>query len=279
MDRLRVSGLGVGVELQLSGSRSEDLGGLLRSAWARCLDRPAELEADPITLSLETPAGASEPASPRGSAQIWTNDADSLMVMATQAVTAALIKAQAGRLLMFHAGALSHPDTGASVVFVAPGGTGKTTLARRLGHRYGYLTDETVGIDPAGRILPYPKPLSLRTEGAAYKREFSPDDLGLLPAHPKPFVARIIMIERSDLHQDDPVVEELPLLTAISGLAPESSSLSSLDRGLHRCADLIEATGPVLRVRYSEADGLLGLMSELVGGSPGTASVRTAEER
>ena len=34
---------------------------------------------------------------------------------------------------MFHAGGLANLDTGATIAFVAPGGTGKTTLVRTLG--------------------------------------------------------------------------------------------------------------------------------------------------
>ncbi len=58
----------------------------------------------------------------------------------TQEVTTAAIRAHAGSLLMFHATALSNQDTGASIAFVAPGGTGKTTLVRTLGHGRGYVT-------------------------------------------------------------------------------------------------------------------------------------------
>ncbi|GAA4403401.1 hypothetical protein GCM10023153_33390 [Ornithinibacter aureus] len=42
---------------------------------------------------------------------------------------------------------------GASLVYVAPGGTGKTTLSRLLGRRFGDLTDETVGVDEAGMVV------------------------------------------------------------------------------------------------------------------------------
>ena len=77
-------------------------------------------------------------------------------------------------------------------------GTGKTTLTRILGQRFGYLTDETVGLDPVTRwITPYPKPLSLRTrEGGFPKREEGPDGLGLLPAHPAPVLTSLILIRR-----------------------------------------------------------------------------------
>lgn len=266
MDCLGVTGLDVRVELRLSGDRADELDGLLRRAWSRCLDVPAEREGEPISLTLA--ADSSTPSRlTRGGPTLSADEAERLMVRTTQSITGSVIAAQAGNLLMFHAGSLSHPSTGASVVFVAPGGTGKTTLCRTLGRHYGYLTDETVGIDLSRRIMPYPKPLSIRTDPTSYrKNEHSPDELGLAVAHPHPYVARVILLSRDDEHHDVPEWEELPLLDAIAALAPETSSLSELGDGLHRCADLIEATGPVLRVRYSEADSLTGLVAELIGG-------------
>ena len=80
----------------------------------------------------------------------------------TQQVTRAAIEARAGQLLMFHAGALCDLDTGATIAFVAPGGTGKTTLVRTLGPGRGYVTDETVGVRARRGIEPYCKPLSVR---------------------------------------------------------------------------------------------------------------------
>lgn len=183
----------------------------------------------------------------------------------TQTITRALIRAQTGRLLMFHAGAVSHPGTGESLVFVAPGGTGKTTLARTLGGRYGYLTDETVGIDPAtGIIHPYPKPLSLRT-GDPHKAEVSPDELGLVGVHPRPRVARVILLARPADHTGEPDIEELGLLDAVAALLPESSAVDRLERPLHVVAELVERAGPPLRVSYTEAEELVPLAAELIG--------------
>lgn len=268
MDRLGVTGLDVRVELRLTGERADELASLMRVAWSRCLDQPASRHSEPITLALDEERDSSTNEMTGAPSTLADDDAERLMVRATQSVTSAAIAAQAGNLLMFHAGALSHPITGASLVFVAPGGTGKTTLGRTLGRRFGYLTDETVGIDHDGAILPYPKPLSIRTDHAsawAPKQERSPDEFGLLPAHPRPFVARMILLERSIDHLGQPFADELPLLDAITALAPETSSLSALDRGLNRCADLIESTGPVLRVRYAEAETLHALVTELIG--------------
>ncbi len=221
-------------------------------AWSRCIvggvgSRTAE------PLEVHAPAQASD-------TQLML-----ALQLLTQEVTRRLISAQIGRLLMMHAGAVSHPVTGESLVFVAPGGTGKTTLTHVLGRHYGYLTDETVGIDGTGRIHPYPKPLSLRVPGAAVKNEAAPDDLGLLPVHPKPTVKRVIVLRRPIGHVSGPIVEELSTLDAVEAILPETSSLARLPRPLRTLADLTERCGPILRCSYAEADDLVALTAALIG--------------
>jgi len=223
------------------------------AAWSRCrASRPFSAEAEPVT--------ARSPGAP--------DRIPATLQGLTQQVTRALITAQTGRLLMFHAGAVSHPVTGRSLVFVARGGTGKTTLARTLGTSYGYLTDETVGVEPGTwRIHPYEKPLSLRT-GDPHKTEVSPDEMGLAPAHHEPHVAGVILLARPRDHATGPEVEELPLLDAVTALLPETSAVDRLDRPLHVVADLLEHAGPPLRVSYAEAAQLPPLVAELIGEAP-----------
>ena len=103
-------------------------------------------------------------------------DPRDLMQRLTQEITRRSIAAQASNLVMLHGAAVTNLETGASLVFVAPGRTGKTTLARRLGSRWGYVTDETVGIREDGTIAPYEKPLvhpafsPIRAEGRGVAR-------------------------------------------------------------------------------------------------------------
>ncbi len=263
-DTLRISGIGAQVTLSLGGPRKAELDERLRAAWSRCL-RPCDgPEGEPLSIRLADEEGGIMPVA-RGDRDLHSANLELIMMATTQAVTASLIRAQAGRLLMFHAGAVCSPDTGRGLVFVAEGGTGKTTLSRILGRRFGYLSDETVGIDTSHRILPYPKPLSVRRTGGGAKHEVPPDELDLLAASDHPDVARVIILDRDDDHPKVPTVTELDLFEAITALTPQTSSLFALDAGLHRCAELIEATGPVLRVRYTEADSLLGLADELIG--------------
>lgn len=261
---LSLGGIGARLELKLSGSRVDELETRLRLLWERCLDPVGGVDAGSIGVKLADPAEDADTLL-RGADDLASPDLDLLLVNATQTVTGRFIKARIGELLMLHAGAVCHPVTGASLVFVAEGGTGKTTLARKLAQHYSYLTDETVAITAENRILPYPKPLSMRHHGETSKREVAPGDLVGLPDGVEPWVARVVLLDREDDHEHGPTIEELGLLDAIAAMTPETSSLHALPRGLHRCADLIGATGPVLRVRYREATSLTPLVAELIG--------------
>lgn len=248
---LRIGALGTQVAVRCTGDSVGPLTSALRTAWSRCL--------------IDGSAGAGE--GPQ--VDVHLDDPGRLanqLMLSTQEITRALIAAQAGRLIMLHAGAVSHPESGASLVYVAPGGTGKTTLSRLLGRRFGYLTDETVGIAPSGAILPYPKPLSVRrVDAPRVKDELSPDDLGLLPAPASPHVARIVILIRD--HEVESVdIEELSVMDALFAVVRETSSLSRLDRPLHLLAELLEAAGPVLRVRYAEATDIEDDLAGLIGG-------------
>jgi len=262
---VQLFGLGGSVQVHPDGPRSDELEAALTAAWSRCTTPPTSTPLDAGELRLLLGPEGTAPLRPdRSATELASDDLDVLLSAATQSITRALLAAQVGRLLLFHAGAVSHPTTGQTLVFVAEGGTGKTTMARTLGRHYGYLTDESVGIDADNRVLPYPKPLSLRTPTGWPKQETSPDALGLLEPLTEAHVAKVILLAR-DHTLTSPIVTELPLLDAIAAIAPQSSSLYRLPQGLHRCADLLEATGGALEVRYAEAEELLPLAADLIG--------------
>ncbi|WOQ16347.1 PqqD family protein [Raineyella sp. W15-4] len=278
---LTLHGLACRVPVRLLGERAEELRTSLTAAWSRCLTpdgcltqdgNPTQddgaLVTDPIAVRLGSALPAPDQAPDAGPGadvvQVDGHRLDAVLQHTTQAVTRALIAAQTGRLLMFHAGACADPATGATVAYVASSGTGKTTLSRVLGRTLGYLTDETVGITADGSVLPYPKPLSIRQDGtAAPKRESSPDDLHLLPAPADPWLRRIVLLHRTDTHSGPPTVEPLELPEAVIALAPESSALSSLDHPLQLLSELLAGTGPVLRCTYREAAQLVPVLTSL----------------
>jgi hypothetical protein len=248
---LRLHGLGAVVDVRCTGSAAAELEAAMRVAWSRCLVPPdnAPVEAPPLDVRLDDPAEL-----PRR------------MMLTTQRVTRSLIGARAGQLLMFHAGAVGDPQTGRTLVYVAKGGTGKTTLSRLLGQRFGYVTDETVGIDASGTIHPYPKPLSVRRPDAnGLKDEVSPDELSLLAPAAEPHLAQLILLDRAP-SAGSATLEELPFMDALFGLVEQTSSLSALPRPLHALADLVEGTNPVLRLRYREAVDAAAELSALIAG-------------
>lgn len=173
----------------------------------------------------------------------------------TQNVTRAAIGQQTGRLLMLHAGALSNLETGATVAYVAPGGTGKTTITTTLGRGRGYVTDETVAVTRAGDIRPYPKPLSVRS-AAGGKDEVAPGELGLEPVGARPWLAGLMVVRRDPGHVGGPAVRELGLLDAMMALSPETSALAALPEPLRTCQEVVEAAGGLLQVTYREAEQL-----------------------
>ncbi|MWV50732.1 hypothetical protein GRS96_15780 [Rathayibacter sp. VKM Ac-2803] len=182
-------------------------------------------------------------------------------------MTLRAIEAAQGTLLMLHACALADP-TGASAVFVGPSGRGKTTAAATLGRSYGYLTDETTGIAPDGRILPYEKPLLIRTAEGMPKRPFSPDELGLLPAPANPRLAALVILDRDPYMVGPAQLELLDLADAIPLLVPETSALPALENGIPILTRLAAGIGGVHRVRYRDAEQLVAITAGLLAAPP-----------
>ena len=267
-----VRGLSAAVPIVLGGSRAAELADAVRAAWSRCVaPAPDALAAAPGHAALLA-EGEAAPALVDGDRVVSSTDLDRLMQSLTQAVTTSLIAARTGRFLMFHAGGVSLPD-GRSLVMVAPGGTGKTTLTRRLAgaagpgpDALGYLSDETVGLDPAsGVIHPYPKPLSLRPrDGRGPKLETSPDALGLGVAPAVPRLAQLVLLRRPRDHAGPPRLTPLPTLDAIVALTPETSALGRLQRPLHTFEDVLLGLPPVRLVEYAEGSEVAPLLRQLL---------------
>ncbi|MEO6021382.1 MAG: hypothetical protein ABIP45_14150 [Knoellia sp.] len=256
MTSLVLHGLGCRVEVACTGSAAQTLAESLHEAWSWCLEpSPTDglpgtvRDAEPLTVQLDDPA-----------------DLPVRLMLTTQEITHAFIAAQVGHLLMLHAGAVSHPETGATLVYVAPGGTGKTTLSSRLGTRLRYLTDETVGIDSAGRIYPYPKPLSTRSpDGTGPKEEISPEALGLRRSGAPPHVAAVVLLDREPSMSEGPQFETMTFMDSLFSLIPQTSSLTALPTPLHRLEELIDE-GRFQRVRYRHAADIADELTRLIGG-------------
>ncbi|MDR6987991.1 energy-coupling factor transporter ATP-binding protein EcfA2 [Paenarthrobacter nitroguajacolicus] len=185
--------------------------------------------------------------------------------------TLAAIEAQRGRLLMLHAAGIADPG-GHVLAFIGPSGRGKTTLARALGASYGYVTDETVGIEAGGAVHPYRKPLSVIRPGQPFKEQLAPSVLGLLELPDEPLqLAGLVLVSRVDSHSGKPRIATLGLCEALVALVPEVSYLADLDRPLQTIAAHVDRCGAIRQVTYREAAEVLPLIPELFAGEQAEA--------
>jgi len=255
-----VDAFGVPVAIRCEGSASEALAAAGHRAWGRCVVDGRAAEAEVAVMVDEDPDGL---ATARARGTLAYPDVDTALHFLSSAVTVRAIEARSGALVMLHAAGLASSD-GDVVGFVAPSGTGKTTLARTLGAHYGYVTDETLAIDAGRTVLPYPKPLSV-IHGGAVKEQWGAESLDLVPVPPGRLrLVRLALVERDASVGESPQVEEVPLLHGLAELAEQVSYLSRLPRQLHTLADLVESAGGLVRIRYREARDLLPLMPELL---------------
>jgi len=200
-------------------------------------------------------------------------DLTGLLSDLSQRVTLSAIAARRGELWMLHAAGVALPD-GRVVVFVGPSGQGKTTASRALGSTYGYVSDETVGIDGAGRVWPYRKPLSIIERDAWPKVQRAPSEVGLLPLPDSELrLGAIVLLDRRPDAADDPKVEIVDLGDALEELTAQSSQLAAMPAPLQSIASLVAAVGGVQRVTYREAASLVPLVPALAGRAPQAAEI------
>ncbi|MFJ3958959.1 hypothetical protein [Arthrobacter sp. NPDC090010] len=187
----------------------------------------------------------------------------SIAELSTHATLAA-IEGRRGELLMLHAAGIAD-ESGQVVAFIGPSGRGKTTLSHTLGQEYGYVTDETVGIEMDGEVHPYRKPLSVIRSGETYKEQIAPSVLGLkeLPSGRLRLGGLCLVERRSDL-QGPATVTNLGLCEALAGIVPEASYLAELERPLQSIARLVDSCGTIRQVTYREAADVLALVPQLL---------------
>lgn len=259
VERTTVLALGVGIAVEVRGDRAREVREALVPLWSLCPLDPAVPVAATVHAVLDTDPSVTAAADAAGQAS--RPRLDDLLQLVTREVTVAAIDAVAGDHLLLHAACLADPATGLASAFVAPGGTGKTTLARVLGPGRWYVTDETVAVQPDGTVVPYPKPLSLRRfRHGDLKDETSPAGLGLIPPPAPVTLAGIHLLDRVDGLEGAPVVTPLGTLDAIQALVPHTSHLADLDHPLQLLARLLESVGGARRVSYTEAADLRTLL-------------------
>jgi hypothetical protein len=195
--------------------------------------------------------------------------------LATQ-VTMAALRATRGRHLNFHAGGVADAE-GRVLALVAPSGTGKTTATRLLAQRLGYLSDETVSLDPDGRVYPHAKPLSVIREpdGPRAKQQLAPDDLGLQPTKENARLARLVVLRRG--RPEPRGLVPLETVEGVLELVEQSSSLTDLADPLATLLRLVDGAGGVWALEYDEIEQHIDtLVDFLAADLPTGASVERA---
>lgn len=234
--------LGARVVVRIEGEGAGTVVDDLRGRWRRCLDDGRDAAARTLTYRVGVDGSP-------------LNDA--LRQRITVDVTAAALDHCRGDLLTLHAAGLEDGDV--AYCFVGPSGAGKSTLASRLGRELGYAGDEAIGVDEDGRLVAFPKPLSLRSRTDRDKEQVGPDALGLRPASGGLPLAGLFVLDRQTDATREPTTAPLDLVDAVVALARQSSYLPQLDRPLQRLAALISRHG-AHRLTYGESDDALGVI-------------------
>lgn len=193
-------------------------------------------------------------------------DYDALAAATSTKVTLRGIERARGKYLMLHAAGIALPD-GRVVAFVAPSGGGKTTLASHLGKHYGYVSDETIMIDRDLLVHPYRKPLSVieDPEKKWKKTQISPDELGLRPLPEVTLrLAAIVLFERDDQHSGAPAAGAIALPDAVEGLSGQISYFGDIPDSVCMLADIVEKTGGIRTLKYTEADAVAAVIDEIL---------------
>lgn len=135
-----------------------------------------------VTLTLPV-SGSSGAVRSDGETVVESDDVAELLRRALSELHLA-VAVHAGEGLFVHAGAVAWRGSG--IVLPGRSMSGKTTLVRALVEAGAeYYSDEYAVLDPAGRLLPYAKPLSVRKSGSGSEM-LAPTCVGAVGVRPVP---------------------------------------------------------------------------------------------
>ena len=266
---MRLRGVGTDITVQLHGI-DESQGGEILAAWRRCLvgSSWSEEEADRadggVSVNLLSEAGEI--------GRLEGDSIDDVHHRMVSLVTLAVIEARRADTLLLHAGGVADPRSGRVAALVGASGAGKTTAIHRLAATHGYVSDETIGVEPRSlAVHPYPKPLSLKVEDRRTKLQAGPDQLGLgpLPAERGLELGAVLLLDRAvEGGPERPMLEPVPLVEALVELVPQISYLSARQRPLEGLLEALGRAGGVRRLSYRNDADLGEVVGDLLAAPP-----------
>lgn len=240
--QLTVSALGAVVRIVLPSDASPELVARVTDPWRGALVESVSADREVVLDATDNIEGMLEQLSVR--------------------VTLEALDHRRGDLIMFHAAGVALDD-GRVLAFVGPSGRGKTTLSRELGKHFGYVSDETIGVDADLNVFPYRKPLSV-VQDSGPKKQVGPVDAGLRDLPDAPLrLAALVLLDR-DGQAPAPELASVDLLDALEATVPQLSYLGDVESALCRLALLVERVGGIQRLRYSDASDVPPIVPGLV---------------
>jgi hypothetical protein len=209
----------------------------IESLWNRCATEPDYEKGVLLTSRIE-----------------GNDDSEILAGLTSELTYRAIEFAKGSKQVLIHASGIAN-ETGQVTGFIGQSGAGKTSVARSLGKKYQYVTDETLAVDPSdGSVMAFPKPLSLVAEKGP-KVQMSPDELGLLNLSTSLTLGSLYFLNRVQ-GLSSFQIETLPWREWLERLIPQVSFLDQMDRPLKSLFDLVNSHGGIKLVSYSEAEQL-----------------------
>lgn len=228
----------------LLDSEHEDLLARARPMWRRCdgeATNTVSLTPDPSLLD---------------------GDPERFLTSLVSNATLAAIEAAESRWLLVHAATVANPETGECIAFVGPSGAGKTTLSNTLGKHFGYVSDETLGVNlETLEVSAYPKPLLFKRDGRDFKIAVGPDELGLLEAPKSLSLRAVFLLNRID-GVEAAEVSRIPALSVLERLVPQVSYLARRQNPVQDLVELISVGSGLRVVSYSESEQLVALVRD-----------------
>ncbi|MSZ77866.1 MAG: hypothetical protein F2667_12230 [Actinobacteria bacterium] len=260
--RVDLMAIGVPVVVNATGSGARHAAAEIARAWARCVIPPNDAPLARIEVVLDDDPAVLAAGSARGAVVSQTLP-QLLHDFSPHITTHAIARQATSQLLMLHAGGLAD-ESGRVVALVAASGVGKTTAVSRLARTFGYVTDETVAVQPDLSVVAYPKPLSVLDRDDGLKSQHAPDEAGLTPTPATCRLGALVCLDRRPDGPLEPEVEEMDVFEALAALAPQTSYLAARPGPLRQLAALVDATGGMVRLHYREADRLVPALRQVL---------------